>query len=131
MRRARTAVDPPGGAVRPVLACLRAGAIASALCVGLGAVLVACGAEETRPDGAAAQSFPPPPGNRPVSGVAPEDFVGSESCAECHAAQFGPWSASTHGRAGGLPEPAVVVAPFDGTPIRFADGVVIPRVQGG
>ena len=41
------------------------------------------------------------------------------------------WASSTHGRAGGVPGPEVVIAPFDGGVIRFADATVTPRIRGG
>lgn len=72
----------------------------------------------------------PPPSPAPVQAVTAADFVGAEACAECHAEQYAAWSGSTHGRAGGEPSPQVVVAPFDGTPMRFRDGLVVPRVRG-
>jgi len=55
-----------------------------------------------------------------------EDFVGAAACGECHAVEYAAWSGSTHGRAGGVPNDQIVIAPFDGTPIRFRDAVVIP-----
>ncbi|MGH7568555.1 MAG: tetratricopeptide repeat protein [Gemmatimonadales bacterium] len=58
--------------------------------------------------------------------VRPEDFVGAEVCASCHARQYGAWRGSTHGRAGGTPGPRTTLLPFDGTPIRFRDAVVAP-----
>ncbi|MFQ5538615.1 MAG: tetratricopeptide repeat protein [Gemmatimonadota bacterium] len=61
----------------------------------------------------------------------PTDFIGAEACAECHDEQYRAWAGSTHGRAGGAPSPDVVIAPFNGRPIRFADATVIPRVRGG
>ncbi|NIR34734.1 MAG: hypothetical protein GWO22_01470, partial [Actinobacteria bacterium] len=57
--------------------------------------------------------------------------MGAEACASCHAEQYRMWSGSTHGRAGGAPGPETVIAPFDGTPIRFADATVVPRIRGG
>ena len=60
---------------------------------------------------------------------AAEDFVGAESCASCHTAQFAAWSQSTHGRAGGPPAERVI-APFSGT-LRFANARVTPRARGG
>jgi tetratricopeptide (TPR) repeat protein len=63
--------------------------------------------------------------------MSPGDFAGADACAECHAEQYRPWAESTHGRAGGEPSAELVIAPFDGSPIRFADGVVIPRVDAG
>lgn len=58
------------------------------------------------------------------------DFVGAESCASCHATQFAAWQRSTHGNAGGPPNAARVIAPFDGRVIRFRDATVIPRANG-
>lgn len=57
--------------------------------------------------------------------------MGAESCAGCHAAQYAEWRRSVHGRAGGPPSPSTVIAPFDGTPIRFRDATVTPVVRGG
>ena len=59
--------------------------------------------------------------------VRTRDFLGAEACAECHPAKYDAWAASTHGRAGGPPSPEVVIAPFDGTPMEFADAVVVPE----
>ena len=76
------------------------------------------------------QPFPPP---APVEAatVAFEDFVGSDRCRDCHAEQYADWSGSTHGRAGGEPGPDVILAPFDGTPMRFRDATVVPRRRDG
>lgn len=60
-----------------------------------------------------------------------EDFVGSERCVECHATQVAAWRGSTHAAAGGAPGAVRLIAPFDGTPIRFSDAEVIPRSAGG
>jgi Flp pilus assembly protein TadD len=57
-----------------------------------------------------------------------EDFLGAEACAECHEAQYRVWRASTHGRAGGAPSREIVIARFNGTPIRFRNATVTPRV---
>jgi Flp pilus assembly protein TadD len=65
----------------------------------------------------------------PVDSVlppAPTDFAGSDRCASCHQAQYAAWRGSTHGTAGGSPGSVKVIAPFNGTPIRFRDAVVIP-----
>jgi Flp pilus assembly protein TadD len=59
------------------------------------------------------------------------DFVGSEACAGCHEDEYRAWAGSTHGQAGGEPGPTVIIAPFDGGAIRFADATVIPRVRSG
>ncbi len=58
-----------------------------------------------------------------------EDFLGAEACAECHAEQYSTWRGSTHGTAGGVPSRDNVIARFDGSPIRFADAIVIPSVS--
>lgn len=65
--------------------------------------------------------------------VAPvdSDFLGATACAACHAAEYAAWAGSTHGRAGGAPSPASVIAPFDGRPMRFRDAVVTPRLAAG
>ncbi len=74
----------------------------------------------------------PPPLSRPdvASDTLPTraDFLGSEACSDCHSAQYREWSGSTHGKAGGTPSLNTVIAPFDGTPIQFADAVVIPTI---
>lgn len=75
--------------------------------------------------------FPP---SQPASRTAEPraaDFLGAEACATCHAAQYAAWRRSTHGRAGGKPAPGVVIAPFNGVPIRFADAVVTATAAGG
>jgi tetratricopeptide (TPR) repeat protein len=56
------------------------------------------------------------------------DFVGAETCGQCHARQYAAWKGSTHGRAGGPPTRNRVIAPFDGSPITFKDAVVTPSV---
>ncbi|MEZ4423139.1 MAG: tetratricopeptide repeat protein [Gemmatimonadota bacterium] len=78
-----------------------------------------------------APPFPAPAPASPAASVARADFVGAEACRGCHTEAYRAWAASTHGRAGGVPGPDVVIAPFDGSPIRFADGTVTPRVRGG
>ena len=62
--------------------------------------------------------------------VAQSDFVGSEACASCHRAAYDAWSRSTHAAAGGDPARVRVIAPFDGTPIRFRDATVVPERRG-
>jgi tetratricopeptide (TPR) repeat protein len=56
------------------------------------------------------------------------DFVGAEACAECHAAEYAAWKGSTHAQAGGAPSRDLVIARFNGVPIRFRDATVVPRV---
>ncbi len=78
--------------------------------------------------------------SNPVDGGAPEtgpsltraeDFVGAAACRGCHAELYARWSASTHGRAGGEPGPETVIAPFDGSPVVFRDGTVVPGIGPG
>jgi tetratricopeptide (TPR) repeat protein len=95
---------------------------------GLATSLVGCG-DGPAPEVLSGEDlvFPAPPGPKPVSSVSNDDFAGADACAACHQDQFDLWQGSTHGRAGGAAVPDVLIAPFDGTPIRFADGIVIPR----
>lgn len=95
----------------------------------LASLLGACGGESP-PRSQGPESFPAPLAP-PAETVQPSDFAGAEPCAECHAEQYSAWARSTHGRAGGEPGPRVVIAPFDGRAIRFADATVIPRIRGG
>ncbi|MEW5915243.1 MAG: tetratricopeptide repeat protein [Gemmatimonadota bacterium] len=57
--------------------------------------------------------------------------MGSARCASCHASEYAVWQRSTHGKAGGTPNEVAVIAPFNGTPIRFRDAEVIPTARGG
>lgn len=84
---------------------------------------------ESGQESVATTSWPDPQPVVAEGGPTIADFVGAERCGECHEEQYAAWSGSTHGRAGGLPGPEVVIAAFDGRPIRFADGVVIPHVN--
>src|SRR6266571_1514680 len=72
--------------------------------------------------------LPAPAGAPPQPAVSYADFVGAETCGECHAAIYDGWKQSTHGRAGGPPTRARVIAPFNGRPIRFRDAQVTPSV---
>lgn len=74
--------------------------------------------------------FPSPPA-AVVSTVARADFVGADACRDCHQEQYAAWAGSTHGRAGGSAGPDVVIAAFDGRPIRFSDATVTPRIRAG
>ena len=98
--------------------------------VGLFAALAAACGEGNGEGRFASLQFPPPPATAAAS-VQLGDFAGAEACASCHAEQYDAWTGSTHGRAGGPPSAAVVIAPFDGREIRFADAVVVPRVRAG
>jgi tetratricopeptide (TPR) repeat protein len=75
--------------------------------------------------------LPPARATAPAEAVGWEDFVGAEACAQCHPAQYAAWSRSTHGRAGGAPSPDIVIARFNGVPIRFKNATVTPRVADG
>ena len=74
--------------------------------------------------------LPPPRAVAAESAVQWEDFLGAEACAECHQAQYQVWRTSTHGRAGGAPSREVLIARFDGAPIRFRNATVTPRLTG-
>lgn len=78
----------------------------------------------------AAIDFPVPAEAAALPAVSRADFVGAARCAGCHAAQYAAWRGSTHGRAGGPPGNGLVLAAFDGQPLRFLDAVVTPRVAG-
>lgn len=77
------------------------------------------------------EPLPPPSAAVAHDSIIFDDFVGAERCAGCHAAQFASWKGSTHAAAGGAPHQVRVVAPFDGTPLRFRDATVIPHSQNG
>jgi tetratricopeptide (TPR) repeat protein len=73
----------------------------------------------------------PAPTTASLAALSGDQFIGSDRCAECHASQVAMWRGSTHARAGGSPNAVRLIAPFDGTPIRFSDAEVIPRSAGG
>jgi len=102
--------------------------LGSAIVVSWG--VTACGPDASGEEDRASFEFPAPAPTA-VATVSPEDFVGAEACADCHADQYRAWAESTHGRAGGTPGPEVVIARFDGRAIRFADATVTPRIRGG
>jgi tetratricopeptide (TPR) repeat protein len=56
-------------------------------------------------------------------------FMGSESCATCHQKEYDVWKDSTHAKAGGKPGEVPLIARFDGTPLKFKDGTVIPTTN--
>ena len=109
----------------------------TAAVVGLVGVYGCGGGGDTATGDAVADGRPPPvvqdyrPRTAALDDVALEDFVGAEACAQCHPEQFRMWSESTHGRAGGPPGGGTLITRFDGTPIVFRDGAVIPRGEGG
>ncbi|MBW3554774.1 MAG: tetratricopeptide repeat protein [Gemmatimonadetes bacterium] len=92
---------------------------------------VACGpggaGDRAADDPTARLALPAPSTVDPGPAVEVADFLGAESCAGCHEEQYRTWQASTHGRAGGRPSEDVVIAPFDGRPIEFADARVLPE----
>lgn len=59
-------------------------------------------------------------------GGADGDYAGADACMQCHASEHSAWSSSTHGNAGGTPREREPLASFDGRPIRFRDGLVLP-----
>ncbi len=131
MARRRRAERPAAADARPAQVdrarpALRAWAIR--LLVSLVATAVALLVAE-REGFIGAVPFPAPPVDslRPPSRT---DFVGAERCAMCHAEVYERWKGSTHGRAGGAPAPNVIIAAFDGRPLRFADARVTPRRRG-
>src|SRR5688572_8878591 len=75
--------------------------------------------------------FPPFPVSGPTEQPVAEDFLGSQACATCHRQQYDVWRVSTHGRAGGEPARDLLLRDFDGTPIRFRDATVTPRIVNG
>ncbi len=100
--------------------------VAVLVTVAIGAAVLRSAAQ-TNPD--AALPLPPPARSVPaVAQPAFADFVGAETCGACHAEQYATWRRSTHGRAGGPPTRARVIAPFTGAPIRFKDAVVTPSL---
>ena len=95
---------------------LFAGAIAL---VGVGAALVylaqpAPPAAPAPAAAAAAAPAPPPP--------AALEFVGSEACADCHAAETAVWRESQHAHAMQMPDAHTVFASISGGPLRERDG---------
>jgi predicted TPR repeat methyltransferase len=89
------------------------------------AVLIIRAALQPGP-GSGGSSFPPPLARTNEAPSNYDDFVGSDECEECHKAEYDAWTASTHGNAGGTPDEVRIIAPFDGTPIQFRDGLVTP-----
>jgi tetratricopeptide (TPR) repeat protein len=79
----------------------------------------------------AVAELPPPADTTPPHAPARSEFVGAERCASCHTAQYTAWRGSTHGKAGGTPGSVQVIAPFNGTAIRFRDAEVIPSAGRG
>ena len=59
-----------------------------------------------------------------------EDFLGSEACRQCHAAEYKSWKESTHGNAGGSPSEVAILGKFDGKPRQFKEATVQPVKRG-
>ena len=74
--------------------------------------------------------FPSPRQKQYKKRVRFQDFVGSETCRDCHKQEYDLWRRSTHGNAGGEPDQVHILGKFDGRPRRFKDAVVIPRKTG-
>lgn len=72
-------------------------------------------------------ALPAPSSTPAADGPVWDDFVGADVCGDCHRTEFEAWQRSTHGRAGGDPQPHRVLARFDGRPIRFRDATVTPN----
>jgi Flp pilus assembly protein TadD len=105
---------------------IRAGvAVLAAVGIAAGAYYVLGGRRNTEP-----LTLPQAPAAKDTVRVTAADFLGSESCAQCHAEQYAAWKGSTHGHAGGPPAPDRVIAPFDGVPMRFKDATVTPAKNG-
>jgi tetratricopeptide (TPR) repeat protein len=114
------ASKPPARRARSRVAV---GVIAAVLAVVAAVVLLA----RRSWSGGSEDALPPAAHVQQSSGIAFEDFVGADACAECHATEYDAWTTSTHGRAGGPPAERVARA-FNGEPIRFRDATVTPRV---
>ncbi len=108
---------------------LRTVKVVAALLLAAALVWGAWGIIAAEPDGRI--PLPPPLAGKSAggSGVVFEDFAGSDACEECHKEQYDAWRGSTHGKAGGMPSQEVVIAPFDGRPVRFSDAVVTPALN--
>jgi len=87
------------------------------IALALGALaLGGCSRTESPPAAAPASAAPapaPPP---------PLEFVGSEACASCHAAEIGAWRESQHARAMQQPDARTVLAATSGGPLRERAG---------
>ncbi|MCC6319789.1 MAG: tetratricopeptide repeat protein [Gemmatimonadaceae bacterium] len=82
------------------------------------------------PDSGVETPLPPPRVAFEAADVSASDFLGSEACASCHRAAYDTWRGSTHAAAGGAPGSVRLLKAFDGTPMRFRDGVVVPERRG-
>jgi tetratricopeptide (TPR) repeat protein len=104
--------------------------VAVAIAVLGGTVWYAAGRSGAAARGQQLAALPAPKDSSVPRATSVADFAGSERCASCHATQYAAWRGSTHGKAGGAPGDVRVIAPFNGTPIRFRDAAVIPAAAG-
>ena len=58
-------------------------------------------------------------------------FAGDKPCQSCHPDIYNQWVGSTHAKAGGSPSKERVIAPFNNTPMYFADATVYPEIKEG
>lgn len=108
---------------RPI--ALAAGALGA---IALGAIWLVQRAGKPQ---SAALPLPAPSSAAPAAASAQlSDFVGSQRCSSCHAAQYAAWKQSTHAAAGGATSEARVIARFNGPPIQFKDATVAPTRRG-
>ena len=114
---------------RPARRPLRQVALIGGTVVVLGLVAMFIVSRPRPPLDVSNDPFPAPRGT--VAAAPVGEFVGTQVCAGCHQAEAETWRSSTHARAGGSPGSVDVIAPFNGTPIRFADAEVIPNSSGG
>lgn len=105
--------------------------LATIVLVGAGGAAIWWPLRYSLPGPLGSAALPAPREAPPVSHVSRADFVGAERCQTCHQSEYEAWRISTHGRAGGAPSTDVVIAAFNGRPIRFRDAVVTPRVRAG
>jgi hypothetical protein len=104
-------------------------ALIGGIVVALAAVAVLLVSRPRPPLAVSNDPFPAP--TRVATAPPDAEFVGTERCVSCHRAQADAWRTSTHAQAGGTPGTVAIVAPFNETPMRFADAEVIPRQAGG
>ena len=113
-----------GPSARLTVRAARTGALWVAACLATTLALVGCA--DTPGDGGRPDQVGTP---AQTVAISLDDFAGSGACRACHVDQYASWVSSTHGRAGGMPTPETVIAPFNGTPIPFRDGTVTPLVD--
>ena len=107
------------------------GAVVAVAAVLAAAVWLVRRAPNADGEGVSRVELPAPKDSAPPHAPLASDFAGSDRCASCHATQYAAWRGSAHGTAGGVPGSVKVIAPFDGTAIRFRDAVVTPSAGRG